>query len=404
MPGKNSIPNIEELQAIIMNSNEDFIRKSLEKMLNLIMELEVEAKTNAAKYERSEKRTANLNGKRTRGLSTGVGEVTLQIPKVRSGTSYYPSFLEPRRMVDKALVNVIQEAYINGVSTRKVDKLVEDMGIRVDKSAVSRLCKELEEQVEAFRNRPLSGKYPYIWLDATFPKVREGGHVQGMALVVAIAVDDNGNRHVLGFDVGMSESGAFWEEFLRTLVRRGISGVRLVISDAHEGLKSAISKVLPGTSWQRCRVHCMRNILCHVPRKQQGMVSAMIRTIFAQEGRDAAKQQLRNVVSQLEGHYPKAMEVLENAETDILAYMDFPVAHHPQIHSTNPLERLNKEIRRRSNVVSIFPNRASLLRLIGCVLIEQQDEWLAAEKRYMSLESMQKLKQMPEAGTAYLSA
>lgn len=404
MPGKNSIPNIEELQALIMNSGEDFLRKSLEKMLNLIMELEVEAKTNAAKYERSEKRTANLNGKRTRGLSTGVGEVSLQIPKVRSGASYYPSFLEPRRMVDKALVNVIQEAYINGVSTRKVDKLVEDMGIRVDKSAVSRLCKELDIQVDAFRNRPLTGKYPYIWLDATFPKVREGGHVQGMALVVAIAVDDNGTRHVLGFDVGMSESGAFWEEFLRTLVRRGLSGVRLVISDAHEGLKSAISKILPGTSWQRCRVHCMRNILCHVPRKQQGMVSAMVRTIFAQENRDAAKQQLRNVISQLEGHYPKAMEVLENAEADILTYMDFPVVHHPQIHSTNPLERLNKEIRRRSNVVSIFPNRASLLRLIGSVLIEQQDEWLAAEKRYMSLESMQKLKQLSEAGTAYLTA
>ena len=404
MPGKNSIPNIEELQALIMNSGEDFLRKSLEKMLNLIMELEVEAKTNAAKYERSEKRTANLNGKRTRGLSTGVGEVSLQIPKVRSGASYYPSFLEPRRMVDKALVNVIQEAYINGVSTRKVDKLVEDMGIRVDKSAVSRLCKELDIQVDAFRNRPLTGKYPYIWLDATFPKVREGGHVQGMALVVAIAVDDNGTRHVLGFDVGMSESGAFWEEFLRTLVRRGLSGVRLVISDAHEGLKSAISKILPGTSWQRCRVHCMRNILCHVPRKQQGMVSAMVRTIFAQENREAAKQQLRNVISQLEGHYPKAMEVLENAEADILTYMDFPVVHHPQIHSTNPLERLNKEIRRRSNVVSIFPNRASLLRLIGSVLIEQQDEWLAAEKRYMSLESMQKLKQLSEAGTAYLTA
>jgi transposase-like protein len=299
--------------------------------------------------------------------------VTLQIPKVRSGESYYPSFLEPSRMVDKALVNVIQEAYINGVSTRKVDRLVEDMGLQIDKSAVSRLCKELDEQVDAFRNRQLTGKYPYIWLDATFPKVREGGHVQSMALVVAIAVDDNGTRHILGFDVGMSESGAFWEEFLRSLVSRGLSGVRLVISDAHEGLKNAIAKILPGTSWQRCRVHCMRNILCQVPHKQQGMVSAMIRTIFAQENRDEAKQQLRSVVSQLEGHFPKAMEVLENAETDILAYMEFPVAHHPQIYSTNPLERLNNEIRRRSNVVSIFPNRASLLRLIGSVLIEQQD-------------------------------
>lgn len=404
MPDKKSMPSIEGVQALLMNSGEDFLRKSLEKMLNFIMELEVEAKTNASKHERSEKRTAYRNGVRARSLATGVGEVTLQIPKVRSGESYYPSFLEPRRMVDKALVNVIQEAYINGVSTRKVDKLVEELGIRIDKSAVSRICKELNEQVEAFRNRPLMGKFPYIWLDATFPKVREGGHVQGMALVVATAVDDNGTRHVLGFDVGMSESGAFWEEFLRTLVRRGLSGVRLVISDAHEGLKNAIAKILPGTSWQRCRVHCMRNILCHVPRKQQGMVSAMIRTIFAQESLEEAKQQLRNVVSQLEAHFPKAMEVLENAEPDILAYMAFPAVHHPQIYSTNPLERLNKEIRRRSNVVSIFPNRAALLRLIGSVLIEQQDEWLAAEKRYMSLESMQKLNQAPQSETALLTA
>lgn len=404
MSNMKSMPDIEGIQALLTSSSEDFLRQSLEKMLNLIMELEVEAKTNAAKHERSEKRTAYRNGSRSRSLATGVGEVMLQIPKIRSGESYYPTFLEPRRMVDKALVNVIQEAYINGVSTRKVDRLVEDMAIRVDKSAVSRLCKELDEQVEAFRNRPLVGKYPYIWLDATFPKVREGGHVQGMALVVAIAVDDNGTRHVLGFDVGMSESGAFWEEFLRTLVRRGLSDVRLVISDAHEGLKNAIAKVLPGTSWQRCRVHCMRNILCQVPRKQQGMVSAMIRTIFTQESRDEAKQQLRNVVSQLEGHFPKAMEILENAEADILAYMNFPAAHHPQIYSTNPLERLNKEIRRRSNVVSIFPNRAALLRLIGSVLIEQQDEWIAAEKRYMSLESMQKLIQAPQSETPLLSA
>jgi transposase-like protein len=378
MPGTKSIPNIAELQASLMNSDEDFLRQTPEKMLNLIMEPEVEAKTNAAKYERSEKRTACRNGSRTRGLATGLGEVMLQIPKVRSGESYYPSFLEPRRMVDKALVNVIQEAYINGVSTRKVDRLVEDMGLRIDKSAVSRLCKELDEQVEAFRNRPLTGKYPYIWLDATFPKVREAGHVQNMAFVIAIAVDDNGTRHILGFNVGMSESGAFWEEFLRSLVSRGLSGVKLVVSGEHEGLKNAIAKILPGTSWQRCRAHCMRNILCQVPRKQQGMVSAMIRTIFAQESQDAAKQQLRRVVSQLEGHFPKAMEVLENAEADILAYMEFPAAHHPRIYSTNPLERLNKEIRGRSNVVSIFPNRVSLPRLIGGILIVRQDEWLSA--------------------------
>jgi len=396
MPSKISIPNLKELQQLLLSGNEDFLRQSLTKMLNLMMELEVEAKNKATKHERSQERVAYRNGTRERSLSTGVGEVMLQIPKLRSGESYYPSFLEQRRMVDKALVNVIQEAYINGVSTRKVDNLVEAMGLKIDKSAVSRLCKELDESVESFRNRELTQKYPYIWLDATFPKVREGGRVQNMAFVVAIAVNDDGTRHILGFDIGMSESGAFWEEFLRSLVKRGLSGVKLVISDAHEGLKNAISTVLPGTSWQRCRVHCMRNILCHVARKQQGMVSAMIRTIFAQENIDEARKQLRNVVIQLEKHFPKAMQVLENAEDDILAFMVFPKPHHPQIHSTNPLERLNKEIRRRGNVVSIFPNRAAVIRLIGSVLIEQQDEWLAAEKRYMSLESMAKLKNLPQ--------
>lgn len=396
MPSKNIIPRIEDIQNLILEGNEEFLRQMLTKMLNVVMELEVEVKNNAEKHERTTTRKTYRNGTRTRKLSTGIGEIELKIPKLRTGESYYPSFLEPRRMVDKALISVIQEAYINGVSTRKVDKLVEDMGMKIDKSAVSRLCKELDEGVSAFRNRPLTEQYPYIWLDATFPKVREGGRVQNMAFVVAIAVSDNGTRHILGFDIGMSENGAFWEEFLRSLVHRGLSGVKLVISDAHEGLKNAIASTLPGTTWQRCRVHCMRNILCHVNRKQQGMVSAMIRTIFAQENLADARKQLKAVVSQLENHFPKAMEVLENAEDEILAYMVFPASHHPQIHSTNPLERLNKEIRRRSNVVSIFPNRDAVIRLIGSVLIEQQDEWLAAEKRYMSLDSMAKLLPSPD--------
>jgi transposase-like protein len=395
MSSKVIMPNLEELQQLLLNGNEDFLRQALTRMLNLIMELEVEVTTKAMKHERTVERTTYRNGTRARSLSTGVGEVILNIPKLRSGENYYPSFLEPRRMVDKALVNVIQEAYINGVSTRKVDKLVTDMGMKIDKSAVSRLCKELDESVSEFRNRPLTEMYPYIWLDATFPKVREGGRVQSMAFVVAIAVDANGVRHILGFDIGMSESGSFWEEFLRSLVRRGLTGVKLVISDAHEGLKSAVSTVLNGATWQRCRVHCMRNILCHVNHKQQGMVSAMVRTIFAQESLTDAKNQLGLVIAQLNNHFPKAMEVLENAEEEILAYMVFPKAHHPQIYSTNPLERLNKEIRRRSNVVSIFPNRESVIRLIGSVLIEQQDEWLAAEKRYMSLDSMARLEGLP---------
>lgn len=392
MLSNNIIPNITELQQLVMNGNEDFLREMLSRMLNMMMDLEVSAKNNANKYERTEKRKAYRNGTRQRPLSTGVGVINLQIPKLRTGESYFPSFIEPRRLVEKALLNVIQEAYINGVSTRKVDKLVEDMGIQIDKSAVSRICKELDDGVEAFRNRPLIDEYPYVWLDATFPKVREGGRVQNMAFVTAIAVNNDGTRHILGFDIGMSENGAFWEEFLRSLVRRGLKGVKLVISDAHEGLKNAIFSILPGSNWQRCRVHCMRNILCHVNRKQQGMVSAMVRTVFAQENLKESKKQLRNVVTQLENHFPKAMEILENAEEEILAYMAFPKAHHPQIYSTNPLERLNKEIRRRSNVVSIFPNRTAVIRLIGSVLMEHQDEWFAAEKRYMSLDSMSLLK------------
>lgn len=392
MSGKKSIGKLEAFETLMSNSSEDFLRTALQKMLNLIMELEAEAVAGAAKHERSSDRKTYRNGTRSRSLATGVGQIDLKIPKMRSGESYYPAFLEPRRKVDKALVNVIQEAYINGVSTRKVDRLVEDMGMKIDKSAVSRLCKELDEDVTVFKNRPLDEEYPYVWLDATFPKVREGGHVISMAFMVAIAVDMNGDRHILGFDVGTSETGAHWKEFLEGLVERGLSGVKLLISDSHPGLKKALFEVLPGISWQRCRVHFMRNVLCNVPKKQQGMVSAMVRTIFTQESKEAAKLQLRSVVSQLEKHFPAAMEVLEYAEEEILSYMVFPTAHHQQIYSTNPLERLNKEIRRRSNVVSIFPNRASLTRLIGAVLMEQQDEWLAAEKRYMSLESMMKLK------------
>jgi transposase-like protein len=275
MPGKDIMPSLDELQQLIMNGDEIFLREMLTKMLNLMMELEVSSQNGAEKHERTSERKSYRNGTRQRKLASGVGEINLQIPKLRSGESYYPSFLEPRRMVDKALVGVIQEAYINGVSTRKVDKLVEDLGLKIDKSAVSRLCKELDEGVNNFRNRPLEGEYPYVWLDATFPKVREGGRVQNMAFVAAIAVDEEGTRHILGFDIGMSENGDFWTEFLRSLVKRGLKGVKLVISDAHEGLKSAISTVFFGASWQRCRVHCMRNILCHVSNKQQGMVSLL---------------------------------------------------------------------------------------------------------------------------------
>jgi len=262
----------------------------------------------------------------------------------------------------------------------------------ISKSEVSRICKELDEVVVAFKERKLEGQFPYVWLDATFPKVREGGRVRSMALVVAIGVRETGEREILGFDLGMSEDGPFWVEFLRKLVSRGLHGVQLVISDAHEGLRGAIEQVLTGAVWQRCRVHFMRNVLSQVPKSSQSMVSSIIRTIFAQPTQEEAILQLRQVVNQLHGKFPKAMEILEQAESDVLAYMAFPKEHWRQIHSTNPLERLNREIRRRSDVVGIFPNRESAIRLIGAILMEQQDEWTVS-RRYFSKESMAKVVQ-----------
>lgn len=293
-------------------------------------------------------------------------------------------------------MNVVQEAYVHGVSTRKVDELVEALGMKgIDKSEVSRISKQLDEFVEEFKNRRLEGEYPYLWLDATFPKVREGGRVCSMALVIAVGVNQQGEREILGFDVGMSEDGAFWEEFLRRLVARGLKGVRLVISDAHEGLKAAIKKILTGSAWQRCRVHFMRNVLSQVPKHYQGMVSSIIRTIFAQNDQESAREQLRHVVDELKNRFPKAMKILEEAEEEILAYMAFPREHWAQIHSTNPLERLNREIIRRTDVVCIFPNRDAVIRLVGAMLMEQNDEWKVG-RRYFSLESMSKITSINE--------
>lgn len=388
MTPKQSISVVDELGKLLYEAEGDLLRASLEKLYNLLMELEVESKTGAAKNQRSESRTNYRNGTRSRPLDTSAGQIQLDIPKLRRG-SYMPSFIEPRRLTDKALVNVIQEAYINGVSTRKVDNLVEGLGLDIDKSKVSRLCKSIGETVEQFRNRALRfQEYPYLYLDATFPKVREGGQVQSMGLVVAIAVNRNGEREVLGFDVGTAENGPFWTAFLESLVERGLRGVKLIISDAHLGLKEAISRVFTGVPWQRCRVHFMRNVLCQVPRKYQGMVSAMVRTVFTTDKMEEAKAQLRLVADQLSPRFPKAMQILTDAEDEILTYMSFPQKHWQQIYSSNVLERLNKEIRRRFNVVSVFPDRASVIRLGGAVLMEQHDEWLAADKRYLSAESM----------------
>jgi len=361
-------------------------------LVHALMEVEVAAQIGAERYERNTDKTNHRNGYRHREWDTRVGTLDLRIPKLRKGT-YFPSLLEPRKRAEKALLSVVQEAYVHGVSTRKVDELVESLGMKgISKSEVSRICKELDEVVLAFKERPLEGQFPYVWLDATFPKVREGGRVRSMALVVAIGVRETGEREILGFDLGMSEDGPFWVEFLRKLVSRGLHGVQLVISDAHEGLRGAIEQVLTGAVWQRCRVHFMRNVLSQVPKSSQSMVSSIIRTIFEHQTQEEAILQLRQVVNQLHGKFPKAMEILEQAESDVLAYMAFPKEHWRQIHSTNPLERLNREIRRRSDVVGIFPNRESAIRLIGAILMEQQDEWTVS-RRYFSKESMAKVVQ-----------
>ncbi len=372
-------------------ANLDFLREAVQLLAQELMELEVSRKIGAQRHERTAERVTYRNGYRHRTWDTRVGTIDLRIPKLRQG-SYFPSLLEPRRRAEKALVAVVQEAYIHGVSTRKVDELVQSLGMTgISKSEVSRLCSELDELVEAFRHRPLTNRYPYVWLDAKYIKVRESGRVLSMALVVAVGVTSSGDREVLGLDVGLTEDGPFWTEFLRDLVRRGLSDVRLVISDAHEGLKEAIRRVCGGSSWQRCRVHFMRNLLSQVPKSAQQMVAALVRTIFAQPDKSSAHAQLAEVAESLERRFPKAAELLRDAEEDILAYMSFPSEHWRQLHSTNPLERLMREIGRRTDVVGIFPNRASLIRLASAVLMEQQDEWAAAPRRYFSQESMNKL-------------
>lgn len=391
MTPNESLHLIDELGNILREGNSDFMRQAVEKLYNMLMNLEVEERTGASRYERVSTRITSRNGTRNRPLETTVGKIDLAIPKLRNG-SYMPSFIEPRRMTDKALVNVIQEAYINGVSTRKVDNLVESMGLNIDKSKVSRLCKELDGIVSDFRNRSLSDKeYPYIWLDATFPKVREGGRVSSMAMVIAVAVNSNGEREILGFDIGMNESGSYWTSFLESLVSRGLHGVKLIISDSHSGLKNAINKVFTGVAWQRCQVHFMRNVLCQVPQKQKGMVAAITRTIFMQEDKESAKTCLRAVTDQLRVKFPKAADVVELAENEVLTYMDFPDKHWKQIYTSNLIERLNKEIRRRFNVVSVFPNRDAVTRLGGAILMEQNDEWCVSDRRYLSKESMSEL-------------
>ena len=372
----------------------DLLREMIGFAAKRLMELEVSALTGAALGEKDPDRLVQRNGYRDRDWATRAGTVALRIPKLRKG-SYFPGFLHPRRTAEKALAAVIQEAYIQGVSTRGVDELMKACGLTgVSKSQVSRLCAEIDERVQAFLNRPLEGRYRYLWIDATYVKVRENGRIVSKAVIIAVGVNRDGRREVLGMDVGPSEAETFWVDFLRKLVRRGLKGVELVISDAHEGIKAAVTRVL-STTWQRCRVHFMRNVLAHAGKSGKRVVSALIATAFAQDTPEAAKQQWRWVADQLRPKLPKLALFMDEAEADVLAYMDFPAQHRVKLHSTNPLERPIREIKRRTDVLGIFPNEAAVFRLVGATLFEQHDEWAVQHRRYMPLESFAELRDDP---------
>jgi putative transposase len=374
-------------------SDSDLLREMIGYVAQRLMQMDVEGLVGAGHGERGEGRENWRNGYRERDWHTRSGTIALRIPKLRRG-SYFPAFLEPRRSSEKALAAVVQEAYVQGISTRSVDELVKALGMTgISKSQVSRLCEEIDERVGAFLERPLEGDWPYLWIDATYVKVRQAGRIVSVATIIAVAVNGEGRREVLGMATGPSEAEPFWTAFLRSLTRRGLRGVKLVISDAHEGLKAAVAKVLKA-SWQRCRVHFLRNALAYANKGQRQMVFALINTIFAQETAETAHAQWRIVTDQLRAKFPKLAAMMDEAEHEVLTFMDFPKEHRVKIHSTNVLERLNGEIKRRADVVGIFPNEASIRRLVGALLMEQNDEY-AIQKRYMSLESLATMSENP---------
>ncbi len=375
-------------------SDASFLREMIGFAAERLMALETEGLCGAAPGERAASRTNQRNGYRDRDWQTRAGTVELRIPKLRHG-SYFPAFLEPRRMAERALTAVVQEAYVHGVSTRSVDDLVKALGMEgISKSQVSRLCGEIDERVQTFLSRPIEGDWPYIWLDATYVKARRDHHIVSVAVIVAVGVNSDGRREVLGMTTGNSEAEPFWVELLRSLTRRGLRGVKLVVSDAHEGLKAAITRVVSAT-WQRCRVHFMRDAMAHAGKTQRRIVSAWVGTAFAQDDAANARKQWRQVADQLRPRVSKLATLMDDAEADVLAYMKFPPQHRAKLHSTNPLERLNGEIKRRSDVVGIFPNEAAVTRLIGALLLEQNDEWAVQRARYMTLETIAPLSDDP---------
>ena len=385
MAGRDRMTIEEVVRQVLRDEHGDVIRESVRAVAQELMESEISELIGAQHGERTEDRATHRNGYRSRRWDTRAGEIELQIPKIRQG-SYFPSFLQPRKRSEQALVSVVQQAYVCGVSTRRVDQLVESLGLRISKSEVSRIAGLLDEQVTAFRQRPLEGRYPYVFVDAKIEKVRDGGRVTRKCVVIAHAVHETGRREIIGLDVGAAETEAFWTEFLRSLVARGLVGVQLAISDAHPGLKAAIARVL-GAPWQRCTVHFLRDLRGHCRKDQHDALGALIRQLFTAPDGAEARRRLGEAVTQLHARLPKIAALLEDAEDDILAFYAFPAEHWPKLRSTNPLERFNREIARRTDVVGIFPDDPSLIRLVSMLAIEANDEWLVG-RSYISKGSM----------------